>query len=366
MLREKIRIFRALGHEVRIHAFSTAERGMFAVDGPVEMEALDFSGPGRFRRYREASRRMAAKIEAGTPDLIWVEKCRFTGSPPLLRYLRRPAVFYMQEPLRIRAYEALAGESAPKTGPPPLFQALKKLPRIFAHRAVKTEDRKSARAAAKVYANSLFSARWIERVYGFSPKPLYQGVDVSFFTPLETAPENFVLSVGRLDETKGHDFLVDALSRIPAAARPELRIAFDDERAGERARLEARARSAGVGVVFLHRVTDVDLRGLYRAARAVLCAAKNEPFGLVPLEAMACGAPVIAVNEGGFVETVTHDRTGFLLPREAAVWADKIVSLASDLSLRAHLGRAGRETVESVWSLEALKTRLHEALQARQ
>ncbi len=370
MLRDKIKLFRQMSHTVSLYDFSTADRRLFSpVDSAndVTVEPLDFKGAGRFLRYWHASRRLAAKIDASDADRVWVEKCRFAGSPWILQHLKKPSIYYMQEPLRIRAYEALAG--APGSGvslqaPPPLSAAevLRKAFKAPAHYLIKSQDRKSFSSASKVFTNSRFSAEWSRRIYGTEPRVLYQGVDTDFFTPELSESEHFVLSVGRIDDVKGHFFLIDVLSGVTASIRPALYIVADSVDAVMEERLRLAAQRKNVPLLIHVRIPDETLKGLYRRCRLVLCAARNEPFGLVPLEAMACAAPVIAAREGGFLETVADGKTGRLLERNASAWTREIEVLLRDDRLREQYGKAGRAEAESRWGMDIFRQRLEESL----
>jgi len=236
---------------------------------------------------------------------------------------------------------------------------VKKAVKLRDHFIVKREDRRSIRSARFVMTNSHFNARWLKRVYGVEALVNYQGVDTEFFYPSETAERNdHVLSVGRIDETKGHDFLLRALARIPAPARPPLVIVCDwtDPRVFKK--LKAEAGHLGVACEIRGRVSDEELRTLYRTSRLVLCAAVNEPFGLVPLEAMACGVPVIAVREGGFLETVAEGRTGFLLERDETLWARKIEACLSDPDAMTRMGESGRSEILERWTWHGFLDRM--------
>ena len=372
MLREKVKIFKKLSHRVHLFTFTTAEESLFPLKALVDawtVEPLNFRGPARFKNYLAASRRLAKKIDASGVDKIWVEKCRFVGSPSILRFLENPADFYMQEPLRIRAYESLGkersvGSTSSYSGPPlNAGEWFRKIFKVPAHFFIKREDRKSALAARTVYTNSNFSAQWIKRVYGIEARVLYQSVDTDFFSPHGATPENFVLSVGRLDITKGYDFLIEALSQVPKENQPALCVVCDAVNEHFKRRLQVMAAQKNVTLQIYTQVSDEVLRTLYQQCAFVMCAATHEPFGLVPLEAMACEKPVLAVKEGGFPETILDGETGYLLERNSALWAENIGQLLADKPQRIRLGRAGRRHVLGRWTVQQMNGAIKKCLE---
>ena len=114
-------------------------------------------------------------------------------------------------------------------------------------------------------------------------------------------------------------------------------------------------------IEFMTTVSDRKLIDLYSRCTAVLYPPINEDYGLVPLEAMASGKPIIAVNEGGPRETVLHNKTGMLVnsPDEMAT---AMFRLAKDADLAARLGKAGRTHVEKEYSWEKFFTEFNKYL----
>lgn len=177
------------------------------------------------------------------------------------------------------------------------------------------------------------------------------GVDLDHFSPdgpcAPRAPRpHRVLSVGRLVERKGLDTLLAALAHLPDT---ELVVAGGPALAGldldpDVSRLRSQARRAEVAdrVRFLGRVGRAELPALVRSADVVASVPWYEPFGMVPLEAMACAVPVVASGVGGLVDTVVDGVTGLLVPpRDAGALAEALAGLLADPALRATLGHAG-------------------------
>jgi glycosyltransferase involved in cell wall biosynthesis len=193
------------------------------------------------------------------------------------------------------------------------------------------------------------------------------GVDTAVFTPAGPAARRAgrprLLMLGRLVERKGIGTAIEALARLPGA---ELVVAGGPERTalpgdGEYRRLCATARGRGVAdrVRFTGGVPRLRVPDLVRSADVVICAPWYEPFGIVPLEAMACGVPVVATAVGGLADSIVPGRTGFLVPpRDPAALAGAVAALLADPGLRAAFGRAGRRRAQRWydWSRVAAQT----------
>ncbi|MDT7802094.1 MAG: D-inositol-3-phosphate glycosyltransferase [Actinomycetota bacterium] len=185
------------------------------------------------------------------------------------------------------------------------------------------------------------------------------GVDLRRFTPdgpvaRRHAPHRLV-AVGRLVPRKGFDVAIAALARVPDT---ELVIAGGPERGRldqdpEVRRLRSLAARLGVGdrVRWAGRVSRERVPSLLRSADAVVCTPWYEPFGIVPLEAMACGVPVVAAAVGGLTDTVVDGVTGLLVrPRQPAELASRLRRLLANPGLRHAYGAAGRDRAEVRYS----------------
>lgn len=173
--------------------------------------------------------------------------------------------------------------------------------------------------------------------------------------------ERVLLSVGRIQPLKGLDILVHSLCEITDRERLSLLIVGGDEAAGpEIARLRAIAEETGVADMlrWIGPVPHEELPVYYNAADVVIVPSFYESFGLVAVEAMACGVPVVASRVGGLASTVADGRTGYLIPwRCPEPFAEKIELLLRNEPLRRALGRAAVEHMRS-YSWSAVSARL--------
>jgi glycosyltransferase involved in cell wall biosynthesis len=198
-------------------------------------------------------------------------------------------------------------------------------------------DRDTADRVDRYVAISHHVAGRIARYYNREASVVYPPVDTSFFSPDGSAPDRYALIVSALVPYKRIDVAIAAC----AASGAPLRIVGDGP---ERRTLE---RGATGDVEFLGRRPDGEIRDLYRRAAVVLLPGE-EDFGIVPLEAQACGRPVVALGRGGALETVVPGETGLLVHEPGpAAFADAI-AIALDRkfdarAIRRHAERFGRD-----------------------
>ena len=193
-------------------------------------------------------------------------------------------------------------------------------------------DRATAATVTRFATSSEHVRERIERCYGRDATVVPPPVDTAWFTPDERVPrEDFFLVVSALEPYKRVDLAIEAANQ----ARVPLRIVGTGSLA---ASLAART---GPTVQLLGRVSEDRLRDLYRRARAVLFP-QVEDFGLVAVEAQACGCPVIALASGGAVETLTPASGLLVRDQSVPTWVAAIASLR-DRSFAATACRASAE-----------------------
>jgi len=169
-------------------------------------------------------------------------------------------------------------------------------------------DAATASRVHRFVANSAHVAGRIRRYYGRESTVVYPPVHTEFFRPADVVPGQHFLVVSALVPYKRIDLAIAACQRVGA----RLRIVGDGP---ERAALEAQASGQ---VEFLGRLGDEDVRREYRSALAVLLPGE-EDFGIVTVEAQACGRPVVALARGGALETVIDGENGVLYPDPGVV-----------------------------------------------
>ncbi len=308
-------------------------------------------------------RHLAQEIDQGDFDLALIHPCMFTFSPTILRYMDTPSLYYrhdpvrwMHDPLIPRPYRHSNRWSASLDRVDPLRRSY--------YSMLENEDRTSMLAATKVITNSYFNRESLYRIYGVAPYVSYHGVDIQLFRPLGLERQPYVISVGAVRPDKGYDFLIQSLAYVPQKDRPRLILVGNTSLGPEIRYLLSLAEQLGVQVKFHELITDDKLVRLYNQALCTVYAPVMEPFGLVPLESMACATPVIGICEGGVRETVVDGVTGYLEQRDPEQFARAILRLVEDQQLSERLGQQGRDFVEKQWTWERAIQSLEEHMEA--
>lgn len=317
----------------------------------------------------EHCRLCAEEIRAGGFDVLYAASCFIFTTTSIGRQAGLPSVLYLQEPNR-PMYEALPELiwAAPKLQgaawrPAALKQWTGNTARTLMLRAKVRAEIDNARAYDRILVNSYFSRESVLRTYGLDAHVCYLGVDTDHFVDCGLAREHFVVGVGAIIMLKNIHFLIDALGRVP---QPRPRLVWVGNAADESylAELTRMAQEHQVDFMPQVNISDDDLIDLLNRAAAMIYAPRLEPFGYAPLEAGACGCPVITVFEGGMKETVVDGSNGLVTDPDPAAMAAALTRLLADPVLAARLGRQARRFVQERFSLPPAIDRIEAELAA--
>jgi glycosyltransferase involved in cell wall biosynthesis len=173
-----------------------------------------------------------------------------------------------------------------------------------------------------------------------------------------------VLFAGRMTSQKGPDLLLDA---VPGLRRHHASARFIFAGDGDmREDLEHRAQMMGVApaICFLGHQTGRDLLGLFKAADMVCVPSRNEPFGIVILEAWSARKPVVATRNGGPAEFIRHEDTGVTVAADHESIGQGVDAVLSDRTYGRRLGRNGRREAESHFTWDVIAGQTEEVYQS--
>lgn len=190
------------------------------------------------------------------------------------------------------------------------------------------------------------------------PKIIPMGVDINLFKPFSRHPYGnnsekspVILTVGRLDKNKGFNYIIDAMPKlIRKFPGTKLVIAGDGP---EKDNLLTQIKSLHLeqNVCLVGAVRNKDLPKFYNTADLFVLPSLKEGLGVVLLEAMACGTPVIGSNVGGITDIIKDNENGLLTkPKDPTDIANKITQLLSNEKLRRKLSENGLKTVKERFS----------------
>ena len=224
-------------------------------------------------------------------------------------------------------------------------------------------ERTIARTADRVVVASEHEATLLTTLYGADRSRISTvpcGVDLDLFAPADKDAararlrlhdgERIILFVGRIEPLKGIDVLINVAAQLHEDENFRVLIVGGDARAeAEVTQLKQLATRLGVDhhISFVGAVEHEELPLYYNAADVCVVPSYYESFGMVAVESMACGTPVVASRVGGLASTISDGETGYLIPwRCPEPFAERLELLLDNDELRASFGRAAREAVE--------------------
>ncbi len=213
-------------------------------------------------------------------------------------------------------------------------------------------EKKIVRKVEAIATNSDNTKERIRKAFHTNATVINPGIDYKDFT--NKGDEKYFLYPSRIAEQKRQEYTIEAFERFAKQHRGEkyklvlaggLSSRYSDFEEYYRTLKAMRAKN----VIFKLNPSNRELRSLYSRCTAVVVSAINEDFGIVPLEGMASSKPVIAVNEGGFRETIVDGKTGFLVESPSQM-AERMKFVVEHGSLAKQMGKDGRRRVEHNYS----------------
>jgi glycosyltransferase involved in cell wall biosynthesis len=310
------------------------------------------------RKVEQEFERLVSVINATEYDFVHIDQyptCRAVG---ILPYLRRPSVVYSHQPSSVPYEESSRdtslGQNSARKG---FYRSLCDTASNLSTCVLKRRVIIQTKLAHLILTNSYYSKEILFQRYGCHSRVCYSGVDTEEFRPTLLTVEPMVLSVGRIVRQKQHNLVVEAVGMIEKDLRPHVVIATTEhiehpEDSCYTEELRCMAKDYSVDLTFRYRPSQPELSRLYSQAMALVFVPIMEAFGLVALEAMAAGTPVIGVKEAGIRESVIDGVTGILVDRDASQIAAAITQLQQHKETRDEMSKRAVEHVRARWTWE--------------
>jgi len=198
-------------------------------------------------------------------------------------------------------------------------------------------------------------------------KIAYPGINPDEFKPTWEYGKYFLVP-GRINKWKRQDLAIEAF-KIFCQKNGSFKIVITGHVADkDKEYFDNLRKDENEKILFYPSPNDEKYKDLFDNCYSILFTAVNEDFGIIPLEAMASGKPVISVNEGGPKETIIDGETGFLVEADPSKFAEKMLCLANDTNLLREMGRKARDhSLEFTWERfgEEVEGHLAETLEKR-
>jgi glycosyltransferase involved in cell wall biosynthesis len=308
----------------------------------------------------------AKQINQQDFDVLFANECRFYNASPIAHYVDIPRAFYLQEPHR-RLYEArpdLPWIALPFSKQWSMRHIGQFIYNLFLVQGLRIQARaevQNVRAFDLILANSLYSCESIRRVFGVNAQVCYLGVDTKLFVNRHQPREDFLIGIGAYFEEKNIHSVIKALAQVTA---PRPRLVWVGNAVSEKYLDELRNLARSLGVDFLPRigVNDTEIVDLMNRAAMMVYVPHLEPFGFAPLEANACGLPVIALAEAGLRETMIDGLNSILVEDNPLAMARAIDDLRTHSERARELGEQGSRRVVQEWTWDVAVGRLESHL----
>ena len=299
---------------------------------------------GRFRAitaYRESKEMMKTGIGEFKPDLFVFSSNYYLAD----KY--KPSIIYCHHPEQ-------------------LLVKKNDLIRRLLHLPIDRAENKGFKETNSILCNSDFTKKAIHERFNRDSTIIFPGVDIDKFT-LNEAGNRFILTVNRIVPNKNLIFSIKLINKMKKRDSKIKLVIIGVKQPGFEWHLDELNKKIKeldlTNNVEIHtNVTDSKLVDSYKNCSIFLYTPKEEHFGIAPIEAMACGKPVIAFNTGGPKETVVNNITGYLLQDDLDQWEEKIFELLDNNQKRMKMGISARNRVVDEFSWDAFMRKIKENL----
>lgn len=339
------------------------------MDRQDQWRAFWLEDSANIQAMKEACRFWAGELAQEAPDVVLLHSCHRFAAPFLGRYLNRPSVLYLHEPNRF-LYENQdgVGWAAPDLVSGNRYAADNWRALWHDHcranhkRVMVREEIHNFKSYNRVLVNSYFTNESVIRAYGAPAEVCYLGIDTDLFTNHLLPREPLVLGLGTFMPHKNPELVIQALGRMGSLA-PKLLWISNFTESDFLQKMLRLADQLGVKLEVRTNISDQELVQVLNRGRCLIYTSRLEPFGFAPLEANACGMPVVSVAEGGIRETIESGVNGLLVESNPDALAQTLTHLLRDEPLWQRLSAGAVRQVRDKWNWDRSIDQLERVLE---
>jgi glycosyltransferase involved in cell wall biosynthesis len=281
---------------------------------------------------------LAEIINRNKYDIVYI--CHLANVIRLLGRFNTTTVCYVHEPLSRKIINIER----------PIFKKFNdKIFRLL----TSSVDKASMKKANFLFANSKYTQDCIYNEYGLDSKILYPSIDVEMFVPSQSNIRNKIFIPGRIEPLKNQMLALEAIGYIDFNHKKDFEILLEDTRTQTSfpyyiSRIEHKVKQleeSGWKFIRFKSVSEDILIKYYQKSVVTLYPPRFEPFGMIALESMACGTPIISLNEGGPKESIKHKETGFLSENKIKQYTKYISYVLDNPDEARKMGINGRKRI---------------------
>lgn len=274
------------------------------------------------------NRKIAQEIDKKKYDIVLVSASKYIEAPFIMLFLDTPFAFFIHDPYYRIIYDPMLRIPTNLDSFRYLYEKLNRTIR-------KILDKQNISKANLCLVPSKFIGDLFTKTYHKDCKIVYLGVDANFFKPAKIEKDIDILYIGSSNPIDGYSLVKQAIKHMKF--NPKTRMLLTDKEWIS---------------------DDNELLNLYQRSKVLLATAYNEGLGVVPLEAMACGIPVVATNEAGHKETIVNGEIGYLLSRDAKLFAGKLDWLFTHPKECVKMGSKARDAMIKNWNWDSRSNNL--------
>ena len=315
---------------------------------------------------------MAKNIDKKNFDYVFIHQSKdYVQAPFLISFLKTRSIFFCAEPQRIIYDKGLfdmlrIGQRSQKN----LFKdiytkstnIIDNICKKILIKKIKKYDRENISNSDIVLTNSYFSRENILSSYGVDSKVVHLGGDIFDNNKNIIQKKNQVISIGSINPIKCFDLIILSIANISHEIRPNLLIVGNAVNGRYLEKLKKISSENNVDLTIKLNITDLELKNNIQESRLFAYAPYLEPLGLVVIEAMSLGLPIIGIKEGGVRETIKNNYNGFLVNRDIKSFSKKITELINDKDKYISMKKNSFKQVKEYWNWDSAYQRFLEAI----